>query len=182
MVIYLTKNLVLLGMMGVGKSTIGKILSRKSGLKLIDVDKLIEKKEQISISNIFQSKGEGYFRRLEEITTIEILKKNYKKIIALGGGAFINKKIRSSIEEQAVSVWLKADLETLWKRVKHKKSRPLLRTDNPRDTLANIYTDRIKTYSLADIIINSNDKSSLDEMAKLVIKSLLDRKDLIERA
>ena len=89
MVIYLTKNLVLLGMMGVGKTTIGKILSRKSGLKLIDVDKLIEKKEQISISNIFQSKGEGYFRRLEEITTIEILKKNYKKIIALGGGAFI---------------------------------------------------------------------------------------------
>ena len=71
----MTKNLVLLGMMGVGKTTIGKILSRKSGLKLIDVDKLIEKKEQISISNIFQSKGEGYFRRLEEITTIEILKK-----------------------------------------------------------------------------------------------------------
>ena len=74
---------------------------------------------------------------------------------------------------------MQADLETLWKRVKHKRSRPLLRTDNPRDTLKNIYTNRIKTYSLADIIINSNDKSSLDEMAKLVIKSLLDRKDLI---
>ena len=78
--------------------------------------------------------------------------------------------------------WLTTDLETLWKRVKHKRTRPLLRTHNPRETLVNIYTDRIKTYSLADIIIDSHDKSSLEEMAKLVIKSLLDRNDLIERA
>ena len=94
----------------------------------------------------------------------------------------MNKKIRASIKEQGVSVWLNADLETLWKRVKHKRSRPLLRTDNPRETLVNIYTDRFKTYSLADIIIDSNEKSSLEEMANLVIKSLLDRNDLIERA
>ena len=94
----------------------------------------------------------------------------------------MNKKIRVSIKEQGVSVWLNADLETLWQRVKHKRSRPLLRTNNPRQTLANIYTDRIKTYSLADIIIDSHDKSSLEDMAKLVIKSLIDRNDLIERA
>ena len=94
----------------------------------------------------------------------------------------MNKKIRASIKEQGISVWLNADVETLWKRVKHKRTRPLLRTHNPRETLVNIYTDRIKTYSLADIIIDSHDKSSLEEMAKLVIKSLLDRNDLIERA
>ena len=94
----------------------------------------------------------------------------------------MNKKIRVSIKEQGVSVWLNADLETLWKRVKHKKTRPLLQTDNPKETLTNIYTDRIKIYSLADIIVESHDKSSLDEMANLVIKSLLARNDLIERA
>jgi Shikimate kinase len=94
----------------------------------------------------------------------------------------MNKKNRASIKEQGTSVWLNADLETLWKRVRYKKTRPLLQTNNPKETLASIYTDRIKTYALADIIIESHAKSSLEEMAKLVIKSLLDRNDLIERA
>ena len=114
--------------------------------------------------------------------SIKRLLQENRCILATGGGAFINQKIRKSINEQGVSVWLNADVETLWKRVKHKRSRPLLRTDNPRETLVNIYTDRFKTYSLADIIIDSNDKSSLEEMANVVIKSLLDRNDLIERA
>ena len=102
--------------------------------------------------------------------------------MATGGGAFVNTKIRTTIKRYGVSVWLNADIETLWNRVKHKRSRPLLRTDNPRQTLTNIYTDRIETYSLADVTIESHGKSSLEEMANLVIKSLLDRNDLIERA
>ena len=93
----------------------------------------------------------------------------------------MNKKIRTSIKKHGVSVWLNTDLETLWKRVKHKNTRPLLRTDNPRETLAKIYTDRIETYSLADVIIESRGTSSLDKMANRVINSLLDRNDLVER-
>ena len=177
----LKKTVALVGMMGSGKSAIGKVVSSILDVPFRDADFEIERAAKLSIPEIFERHGEKFFRDKEDQVIKRLLKEKYC-ILATGGGAFINKKIRSSIEEQAVSVWLKADLETLWKRVKHKKSRPLLRTDNPRDTLANIYTDRIKTYSLADIIINSNDKSSLDEMAKLVIKSLLDRKDLIERA
>ena len=93
----------------------------------------------------------------------------------------MNEKIRISIKQHGVSVWLNADLETLWKRVKHKKTRPLLRTDNPKETLANIYKKRIETYSLADVIIESRGTSSLDKMANRVINSLLDRNDLVER-
>ena len=140
----MTKNLVLLGMMGVGKTTIGKILSRKSGLKLIDVDKLIEKKEQISISNIFQSKGEGYFRRLEEITTIEVLKKNYKKIIALGGGAFINPKIRKTVFNKSISFWLDEKLEKIEKRVSKSVRRPLINNNNSRDFIIKLFNERKK--------------------------------------
>ena len=101
--------------------------------------------------------------------------------MATGGGAFVNDKIRTSIKNHGVSVWLNADVETLWKRVKHKTTRPLLRTDNPKETLSNIYKDRIETYSLADVIIESQGTSSLDKMANRVINSLLDRNDLVER-
>ena len=103
-------------------------------------------------------------------------------VLATGGGAFINAKIRTTIKKYGVSVWLNADLETLWNRVKHKRSRPLLRTENPRKTLTNIYKDRIEIYSLADLVIESQGQSSIEEMANLVIKALLDRNDLIERA
>ena len=163
MVIYLTKNLVLLGMMGVGKTTIGKILSRKSGLKLIDVDKLIEKKEQISISNIFQSKGEGYFRRLEEITTIEILKKNYKKIIALGGGAFINPKIRKTVFNKSISFWLDEKLEKIEKRVSKSVRRPLINNNNSQGFIIKLFNERKKIYNLANFRIKC------DKMTKIQI-------------
>ena len=86
-----------------------------------------------------------------------------------------------SIKNYGVSVWLNADIETLWNRVKHKKSRPLLKTKNPKETLTNIYKDRLATYSKAEITINSHEKSSLEEMADLIIKSLLSRNYIIER-
>jgi len=177
----LKKTVVLVGMMGSGKSAIGKVISSILNVPFRDADVEIERAAKLSISEIFDLHGEKFFRDRED-QVIKRLLKEKRCILATGGGAFINKKIRTSIKENGVSVWLNADLETLWKRVKYKKSRPLLRTDNPRETLANIYTHRIEIYSLADIIINSNDKSSLEEMANLVIKSLLDHNDLIERA
>ena len=177
----LKKTVALVGMMGSGKSAIGKIASSILDVPFRDADVEIERAAKLSITEIFERDGEKFFRDKEDKIIKRLLQEN-NCILSTGGGAFINENIRTSIKEHGVSVWLNADLETLWKRVKHKRSRPLLRTENPRETLANIYKDRVKTYCLADIIIESRDKSSLEEMANLVIKSLLDRNDLIERA
>ena len=177
----LKKTIALVGMMGSGKSAVGKVISSTLDVPFKDADIEIERAAKLSIPEIFDRHGEEFFREKED-QVIKRLLNEKSCILATGGGAFINKNVRNSIKEKGVSVWLNADLETLWKRVKHKRSRPLLNTNNPRETLGNIYTDRIKIYSLADVIIESLDKSSLEEMAKLVIKSLLDRNDLIERA
>ena len=177
----LKKTVALVGMMGSGKSAVGKVISSTLDVPFKDADIEIERAAKLSIPEIFDRHGEEFFREKED-QVIKRLLNEKSCILATGGGAFINKNVRNSIKEKGVSVWLNADLETLWKRVKHKRSRPLLNTNNPRETLGNIYTDRIKIYSLADVIIESLDKSSLEEMAKLVIKSLLDRSDLIERA
>ena len=111
----MNKSLVLTGMMGVGKSTIGRLLAKRLKVKFIDVDKVIEKKEKKSIKRIFNENGEVYFRKLEERVTFKILK-NKKKVIALGGGAFMNKEIREKILMSCISFWLKVDLNSLIKR------------------------------------------------------------------
>ena len=175
------KIIVLIGLMGAGKTSVGRKLAKLINMDFVDVDEEITKAAGCSVEDIFFKYGEDAFRDVEERVMARLLGEK-TRVLATGGGAFINKNIRTSIKEHGVSVWLNADLETLWKRVKHKRSRPLLRTENPRETLANIYKDRVKTYCLADIIIESRDKSSLEEMANLVIKSLLDRNDLIESA
>ena len=110
------KNLVLLGMPGSGKSSLGKLLAKITGLKLYDIDKLIIEEIGLEIAEIFQTKGEDFFRKIEEKKTLEILKKS-NNIIALGGGAFLNEKIRSKILKNDYSVWLKWDKETLTSRL-----------------------------------------------------------------
>ena len=177
--IKLKKTVALVGMMGSGKSAIGKVISSILDVPFSDADVEIERAAKLSIPEIFERHGEKFFRDKED-QVIKRLLQETPRILATGGGAFVNKKIRTSIKQYGVSVWLNADVDTLWKRVKHKNSRPLLRTDNPREKLESIYADRIKTYCLADVIIDSHGKSSLEEMANLVIKSLLDRNDLIE--
>ena len=118
------KNLVLLGMMGSGKSTIGKILSKKTGYKFIDIDKKIEQRENLSILKIFEIKGEDYFRNLEKEITLKYLE--YKKvIISLGGGAFLNKTIQKKVFKSSISIWLNWNSNTLIKRIKNSKKRPI---------------------------------------------------------
>ena len=127
----LKKNLVLLGMMGAGKSSIGILVSKKLNLNFIDMDKLIENEVGMTISTIFEKKGENYFRILEEKITLKILK-NAIGIIALGGGGFINYKIRKEILAHHLSFWLDWNSEILLKRIKKSKKRPLAfnSTDN----------------------------------------------------
>ena len=176
----LKKTVALVGMMGSGKSAIGKVLSSIIDVPFVDADVEIEKAAKLSIPEIFERHGEKFFRDKED-QVIKRLLKERPCILATGGGAFVNEKIRTSIKQHSISVWLNADIETLWKRVKHKKTRPLLRTDSPKETLTNIYKGRIETYSLADLIIESQGTSSLDQMANRVINSLLDRNELVER-
>ena len=115
----MNKSLVLTGMMGVGKSTIGRLIAKRLKVKFIDVDKVIERRERKSIKRIFDDNGETYFRKLEEKITLKILK-NRKAIIALGGGAFMNNNIREKVLTSCTSIWLKVNLDKLIKRYKNK--------------------------------------------------------------
>ena len=149
------KNLTLTGMMGVGKSTIGKALSRSLSMEFIDIDKIIEKKIKLTIEEIFKEKGEIFFRKLEEKITLEEIEKS-NKIISLGGGAFMNKKIRDCVISYTKSFWLHIDVNQLAKRLDNSKKRPLLINKNVTLTLEKIYNERKNIYALANHKIDCN--------------------------
>ena len=151
----MNKNLVLTGMMGVGKTTIGKRLAKELSCNFVDVDKLIEIKEGCSINHIFKKKSEKYFRKLEcNISLVELKKKN--TVISLGGGAFLNKSIRQAVKNSALSFWLDVGLYKLINRLKKTKKRPLLYNKNLSETINKIYLDRKTTYNEADFRIRCN--------------------------
>ena len=149
------KNLVLTGMMGVGKSTVGKSLAKKLSFKFIDIDKVIELKEGCSINLIFKKKSESYFRKLENDISLEKLQEN-NVVISLGGGAFLNRSIRRAVKNSAVSFWLDTDVNELIKRLKKTKKRPLLYKKNLNVMVNKIYLERKKTYNEADYRIKCN--------------------------
>jgi len=151
----LKNNLTLTGMMGVGKSTIGKLLSKHLSMKFTDIDKIIEKKLELTIQQIFAKKGEPFFRKFEEKITLEEIKKK-NTIVSLGGGAFMNKKIRDYVISNTKSFWLDLNVELLRQRIKNSMQRPLLNTMNVKLTLEEIYNARKITYSLANYKIDCN--------------------------
>jgi len=148
----LNKNIVLIGMMGSGKSTIGYLLSKSINLDFIDVDKIIEKEAGIKIYNIFEKKGELYFRNLEEKITLRLLKSK-RKIISLGGGGFINKNIRKEVLNNNLSFWLNWKNSTLIKRIKKSKKRPVAFYSSKKN-LKKLISERTKIYSEANFKIN----------------------------
>ena len=151
-------------MMGVGKSTIGKILARKLKFKFLDIDKIIEMKEKFTIKHIFESKGENYFRKIEKKITLDQIKKN-NTVVALGGGAFLDSSIRKEVKNTCISFWLDLNIESLILRLKNAKKRPLLDENNFEDSINKIYASRKKIYNEADFKIkcNSLDKSEVVE-------------------
>ena len=161
------KNLVFLGMMGSGKSSIGNLVSKKLDLPFIDIDNVIVKNTGMSISEIFEKKGEDYFRNLEEKITLKCLKK-IKNIVSLGGGGFVNAKIRKEILANHFSFWLNWDESTLIKRIQDSKKRPLAfkSTDQKIRTMIK---NRSKIYSYAQFKINCN-KLTKTEIVKKIIK------------
>ena len=146
------KNIVLLGMMGSGKSTIGYLLSKSISLKFFDIDKIIEKEAGLKINSIFEKKGELYFRNLEEKITLKLLK-DKRKIISLGGGGFLNSNIRREILKNNSSFWLSWKSSTIIKRVYGSQKRPIAFSLNEND-LKKLINDRSKIYSKAKFKIN----------------------------
>ena len=142
------KNLILTGMMGVGKTTIGKRLAKELSYAFIDMDKIIEKQEGESISSIFRNKGEDYFRKIEKKLTIIELKKN-SSVISLGGGAFLNSTIRQYSKKKSISFWLDVPIEILIKRLKKSKKRPVLEKEKTDASIKKIYFIRKKFYNKA---------------------------------
>jgi shikimate kinase/shikimate kinase/3-dehydroquinate synthase len=161
----LKKNLVLTGMMGVGKSTIGKRLAKSLKLKFVDVDKAIEEKEKNTVSEIFNNKGESYFRKIEKKITLEVLKKS-ELVIALGGGAFINSSIRKEVLNSCTSIWLDLNVKSILLRLKNVNKRPLLNQNNLEKTLNKIYLDRKRIYNESNFRIKCESKN---------IKVIIDR-------
>ena len=161
------KNLVLLGMMGVGKTTMGKIVSKKIGLKFIDTDANIEENCSMKISEIFKKKGEKFFRLEENKEVLKSLKES-NSVIALGGGAFIDKTIRDIVLKSAVSIWLDDDLNELNKRIKWNNKRPLLNDENNQKKINKLYDVRKNIYKMANHKINC-DNLSKEKIAKKII-------------
>tara|TARA_X000000368_G_scaffold393878_1_gene359950 strand:- start:1088 stop:1600 length:513 start_codon:yes stop_codon:yes gene_type:complete len=161
------KNLVFLGMMGSGKSSIGLIVSKKLNLEFIDVDYEIEKKLNMKISKIFENDGEKYFRKIEEEMTLKILK-NKKTVISLGGGAFLNNKIKKEILDKHISFWLSWDPKTLLERIKNSKKRPVA-FKSSKNELLKLIKDRYLIYSNALYKIDC-EKLSKNEIVNDILK------------
>ena len=159
----------LIGMMGSGKSSVGKILAKRLQFSIIDIDKEIEKDEKLSIKEIFKKKGENYFR---EIESKYLLRKKKLTVVSCGGGIILDKKNREFLRTSGYTIYLKSSIQTLEKRLLNKNSRPLLNNDNLKETLINLYSKRKKLYiSTADITIIT-DGRSVKEVCELIIEKL----------
>ena len=152
-----SRNLVFVGLMGAGKSAIGRLVAQALDLPFIDSDHEIERVSRMTINELFAAYGEPEFRALET-RVIERLLKSGPRVISTGGGAYINENTRRVIREMdGLTIWINADLDTLWARVSKRDNRPLLKTENPRETLANLMAARYPIYAEADIEVMSRD-------------------------
>ena len=174
----LKKSVVMVGMMGAGKTAVGIALARQLGVPFRDSDEEIVKAASRSIAEIFERDGEPFFRSRES-EVIGRLLRGAPCVLSTGGGAFMSEANRGLIHEMGVSVWLRAELELLWQRVRHKSTRPLLRTDNPRETLRTLYEARVPVYALADLAVDSETDLSVEDMARRVGEALLTRPDVL---
>lgn len=166
----LDRSVVLVGLMGAGKTSIGRILAARLGLDFIDADAEIEEAAGCTIEEIFARHGEASFRSGERRVLARLLK-GPVRIIATGGGAFMDADTRARIAANAVSVWLKADLETLVRRVSRRGGRPLLKGGDPREILGQLMSERDPVYALADITVETTDDPP-DDVAERVIAAL----------
>ncbi|RIJ31675.1 shikimate kinase [Henriciella algicola] len=150
------RTVALVGLMGAGKSTVGRRLAEVLGRQFYDSDNEIEKAAGLSISDIFALHGEEEFRRGEH-RVLERLLGEAPHVLATGGGAYLNPDTRDLLREKAVTIWLNADLETLWRRVSRRSHRPLLKADNPKGVLSRLLDERTPIYEKADLVVTSEE-------------------------
>jgi len=173
------RSIVLVGLMGCGKSSIGKRLAAKLGLPFIDADEEIEKVAAKTISEIFAEYGEEFFRDRERKVISRLLSEG-PQVLATGGGAFMHSETRSAISENAISVWLRAELPVLMRRVAKRDTRPLLKTPNPEATMRALIEARYPVYAEADITVESKDEPHEVIMCELLQR--LSERLALERA
>ena len=176
----LRRTVVLVGMMGSGKTAIGRALSQRLDVPFLDSDAEIETAAHATIAEIFARDGEPFFRRRESEVIARLLTGD-PCILSTGGGAFLAKRNRKAIKRHGVAVWLDAPLDVLWDRVRHKDTRPLLRTPDPFRTLSEIYAARTPVYAKAKLHLSVRPRASIDETTDGVIDLLLTRPDVLER-
>jgi shikimate kinase len=165
---HIGNNIVLVGHMGSGKTSIGRNLSKKIDYKFIDTDQEIEDESKMTIVEFFTKNGEKDFRKFEEIITKEILKENKRSVIALGGGSFENDKTRSLILKDNFSIWLKCNLNTLAYRCNNLSTRPLLKNKNIRNEISKLDKIRKKNYMKSNLIVDVSKKTK-----SLVIREIV---------
>ncbi len=166
----LQRTIALVGLMGVGKSTVGRKLAEMLRAPFVDSDEEIEKAAGLSVQEIFERHGEPEFRRGER-RVIERLLNGPPIVLATGGGAYIDPETRALMKDKATTVWLRADLDLVWKRVNRRDTRPLLKRDNPRQVLADLNAARSPIYAEADAVVDSDDAPA-SEAAKAILEKL----------
>ena len=175
----LKKHIAFVGLMGSGKSAVGKAVAAKLEADFVDTDAEIELAANRTVSEIFSKEGEVFFRR-REVEVISRVLRNPPRVIATGGGAFMNEIVRESISQRGISVWLNVDIGVLWNRIKNKHTRPLLNTNDPYRTLKELFENRRKIYNLADVTITTKKSSSINQVAVKVVEILNLRTDILE--
>jgi len=150
------RSIVLVGLMGAGKSTVGRRLAQKLGLEFTDADAEIERAAGKTVPDIFRDHGEDYFRDGERKVIARLLESG-PQVLATGGGAFMNEETRQNIAHRGISVWLKADIDLLMKRVRRRDNRPLLRAEDPEEIMRQLIAQRYPIYSQADVTVESRD-------------------------
>lgn len=166
------KPLVLVGMMGAGKTTVGRRIATKLTRNFHDSDEEIEAAARLTIPEIFEQRGEAEFRAGETRVIARVLKEHPNIVLATGGGAFVNEETRALVKDEAVVVWLKADSDILFERVSRRSNRPLLKTANPRATLEKLVAERYPIYAEAHVTVSSRDVPQ-DVVAVDVIDAVL---------
>lgn len=176
----LKKTVVMVGMMGAGKTAVGRALAARLKVPFLDSDIEIEAAANMSVPEIFTRDGEQFFRD-KETQVIRRLLDEERCVLSTGGGAFLAQENREMISRRGVSVWLRADLRVLWNRVRHKETRPLLRTRDPRGTLGELYAVRVPLYGKADLVVDSDGIASIEQMVDRVLMALETRPDVLEK-
>lgn len=175
----LRRPLVLVGMMGSGKTAIGRALSARLGCGFVDSDTAIEEAAKCSIAEIFARDGEAFFRARES-EVLERLLEAGPRVVSTGGGAFLAPRNRDAIAARGAALWLDADLDLLWERVRHKSTRPLLRTPDPRGTLSRLLDERRPIYAEAPMRLVARPGDSIEATTDRVIETLAQRPDILE--